>query len=126
MACPTNLKYSKEHVWVSVEGGNAKLGITEYAQEQLGDILFVDLPDVDNEYAQGDVFTEVESSKTAVEVKIPVSGKIVAVNEELDDSPENINEDAYANWIVEIELADAGQVDALLSAADYEAGLPTE
>ena len=126
MANPTNLKYSKEHVWVDAAGGKAKLGITEYAQEQLGDILFVDLPDVDNEYEQGDIFTEVESSKTAVEVKIPVSGKILAVNEELDDSPENINEDAYANWIVEIELADESQLDALLSAADYEAGLPTE
>lgn len=123
MAYPNELKYTKEHVWVKVEGDTAKLGITPYAQDQLGDILFVDLPEVGTEYSAGDVFTEVESSKTTSEVPAPVAGEVVAVNEELDDSPENVNEDAFAAWIVEIKLSDASEVDGLLSAADYEAGL---
>ena len=96
MTFPAELKYTSEHVWVKVEGDTAKLGITEFAQDQLGDILFVDLPEAGATFSAGDVFTEIESSKTASEVPIPVSGEIVAVNEELDDSPENINEDASA------------------------------
>jgi glycine cleavage system H protein len=120
---PAELKYTKEHVWVKVEGDTAKLGITDFAQDQLGDILFVDLPEEDGEVTAGEVFTEVESSKTNSEVPSPVTGSVVAVNEELDDSPELINEDAYANWIVEVKLSDASELDALLSAADYEAGL---
>lgn len=121
MGYPADLKYTKEHVWAKVEGDTVKLGITDFAQEQLGDILFVDLPEVGTEFSEGDVFTEVESSKTTSEVPIPVSGEVVAVNEDLDDSPENINEDAYASWIVAIKT-DAS-IDGLLSAADYEAGL---
>jgi glycine cleavage system H protein len=120
---PAELKYTKEHVWVKVEGDTAKLGITDFAQDQLGDILFVDLPEEDGEVTAGEVFTEVESSKTNSEVPSPVTGSVVAVNEELDDSPELINEDPYANWIVEVKLSDASVLDALLSGADYEAGL---
>ncbi len=123
MAYPSDLKYSSEHVWVKVEGDTAKLGITEYAQEELGDILFVDLPDVGTTFSAGDIFTEIESSKTASEVPIPVSGEITAVNEELDDSPENINDDAYAAWIVEVKLDDESELDELLSATAYENGL---
>jgi glycine cleavage system H protein len=120
---PAELKYTKEHVWVKVEGDTVKLGITDFAQDQLGDILFVDLPEEDGEVTAGEVFTEVESSKTNSEVPSPVTGSVVAVNEELDDSPELINEDPYANWIVEVKLSDASELDDLLSAADYEAGL---
>ncbi|SFA69375.1 glycine cleavage system H protein [Acetitomaculum ruminis DSM 5522] len=123
MAYPADLKYTKEHVWVKVDGNKAKLGITSYAAEQLGDVLFVDLPEEDTEFSAGDKFTEVESSKTTSEVPIPVTGKVVAANEDLDDSPEGINEDAYAAWIVEVELSNPAEVDGLLSAADYEAGL---
>ena len=123
MAYPSDLKYSSEHVWVKVEGDTAKLGITEYAQEELGDILFVDLPDVGTTFSACDIFTEIESSKTASEVPIPVSGEITAVNEELDDSPENINDDAYAAWIVEVKLDDESELDELLSATAYENGL---
>lgn len=126
MTFPSDLKYSSEHVWVKAEGSTAKLGITEYAQDQLGEILFVDLPEVGASYTAGDVFTEIESSKTASEVPIPVSGEVTAVNEELDDSPENINEDAYAAWIVEVEMSDSSQVDGLLSAEAYEGGLDKE
>ncbi|MBP5166782.1 MAG: glycine cleavage system protein GcvH [Oscillospiraceae bacterium] len=120
---PSDLKYTAEHVWVKAEGSVAKLGITDYAQDQLGDILYVDLPDVDREFAAGDIFTEVESAKTTSEVPCPVSGKVTAVNEDLDDSPEAINDDAYAAWIIEIELSDPSELDALISASEYEAGL---
>ena len=123
MTFPAELKYSSEHVWVKVEGNTAKFGITEFAQDQLGDILFVDLPEAGTTFSAGDVFTEIESSKTASEVPIPVSGEIVAVNEELDDSPENINEDAYAAWIVEVKMSDASELDALITAEAYEGGL---
>ena len=123
MTFPAELKYSSEHVWVKVEGDTAKFGITEFAQDQLGDILFVDLPEVGSTFAAGEVFTEIESSKTASEAPMPVGGEIVAVNEALDDSPENINEDAYAAWIVEVKLDDASKVDELLSAEAYEGGL---
>ncbi|MCI9196546.1 MAG: glycine cleavage system protein GcvH [Lachnospiraceae bacterium] len=123
MTFPADLKYTSEHVWVKVEGDTAKLGITEFAQDQLGDILFVDLPEVGATFSAGDVFTEIESSKTASEVPMPVGGEIVAVNEELDDSPENINEDAYAAWIVEVKMSDASELDALITAEAYEGGL---
>ena len=123
MAFPTELKYTKEHAWVKVEGDTVKIGITDYAQEQLGDILYVDIPETDAEIEAGDILTEVESSKTTSEVPAPVSGTIVAVNEELDDSPENINDDAYAAWIVEIQLSDESQLEDLLSAEEYEAEL---
>ena len=117
MAYPEELKYTKEHVWVKKDGDTVKLGITDYAQDQLGDILFVDLPDVGAELSSGDVFTEVESSKTATELHVPVSGEVVAVNEDLDDSPEGINEDAYGAWIVEIKTADS--IDSLMTAGEY-------
>lgn len=123
MTFPADLKYTSEHVWVKVEGDTAKLGITEFAQDQLGDILFVDIPEVGATFSAGDVFTEIESSKTASEVPMPVGGEIVAVNEELDDSPENINEDAYAAWIVEVKMSDASELDALITAEAYEGGL---
>lgn len=123
MTFPADLKYTSEHVWVKVEGDTAKLGITEFAQDQLGDILFVDLPEVGATFSAGDVFTEIESSKTASEVPAPITCEIVAVNEELDDSPENINEDAYAAWIVEVKVNDASELDALITAEAYEGGL---
>ena len=90
---PAELKYTKEHVWVKVEGDTAKMGITDFAQDQLGDILFVDLPEEDSEVIAGEVFTEVESSKTNSEVPSPIIGSVVAVNEALDDEPEAINEE---------------------------------
>ena len=122
MNCPAEHKYSQEHVWVKSEGDTVKLGITDFAQDQLGDILFVDLPEVGGSVSAGNVFTEVESSKTASEVPSPVSGEIVAVNEALDDSPEAINENAYDAWIIEVKLNDPAELEGLLSAADYETG----
>ncbi len=121
MTYPENLKYTKEHLWVKKDGDTVKIGITDYAQDQLGDILFVDLPSPGDQISAGDTFTEVESSKTASELPAPVSGEIVAVNDELDDSPEKINEAAYDAWIVEVKTDD--DLSGLLSAADYQAGL---
>ena len=120
---PEEVKYTREHVWVRVEGDVAVMGITDYAQEQLGDILFVELPEADEDISAGDVFTELESSRTTLEVFTPVSGTIIESNEELDDSPELINEDAYANWIIKVKLFDDSELDELLSASEYEDGL---
>ena len=120
MNFPADLKYTKDHVWVKVEGDTAKIGITDYAQDQLGDILFVDLPEEGDTLTKGEVFTEVESSKTASELEAPVSGEIVAVNTALDDEPEAINENAFDAWIVEVKLSDA-DVSDLLDVDAYKA-----
>ena len=123
MNYPNDLKYTKEHVWVKLTGDTALVGVTDFAQDQLGDILFVDLPEEGASFEKGEVFTEIESSKTASEVALPFNGEVVKVNEDLDDSPELLNEDPYKNWIAEFKVEDAAQLDELLSAADYEAGL---
>ena len=120
---PSELKYSRDHAWVLVEDGVAKIGITDFAQDSLGDILYVDLLEVGDSISAGETLTEVESSKTSSEVPSPVSGEIVAVNEELDDSPELVNEDPYANWIIQVKLDDESELDELITAEEYEAGL---
>ena len=120
MAVPSEFKYSKEHEWVKVEGNTATIGITEYAQGELGDIVFVELPDVDDEINEGDTFGSVESVKTVSELYAPVSGKIVETNDELEDSPEYVNESPYEKaWMVKVELSDESQLDELLSAEQY-------
>ncbi len=121
MNFPTDVKYTKDHVWVKVDGDTAKIGITDYAQHQLADILFVDLPEEGDSLEKAENFTEVESSKTASEVPAPISGEVVAVNELLDDEPEAINDDAFEAWIVEIKIEDATELDDLMDAAAYEA-----
>ncbi len=120
MANPKDLLYTAEHLWIAVEGDTAKIGLTEHAAEELGDILFVDLPSVGDTFAAGEIFSEVESSKTNSELAMPFDGEVVAVNEELDDSPEAINDDAYAAWIAQFKFE--GQLEGM-SAADYEATL---
>ena len=120
MAVPSEFKYSKEHEWDKVEGNTATIGITEYAQGELGDIVFVELPDVDEEINEGDTFGSVESVKTVSELYAPVSGKIVETNDELEDSPEFVNESPYEKaWMVKVELNDESQLDELLSAEQY-------
>ena len=120
MAVPSEFKYSKEHEWVKVEGNTATIGITEYAQGELGDIVFVELPDVDDEINEGDTFGSVESVKTVSELYAPVSGKIVETNDELEDSPEFVNEKKNKKaWMVKVELNDESQLDELLSAEQY-------
>ena len=121
MAVPSEFKYSKEHEWVKVEGNTATIGITEYAQGELGDIVFVELPEVDDEINEGDTFGSVESVKTVSELYAPVSGKIVETNDELEDSPEFVNESPYEKaWMVKVELSDESQLDELLSADQYK------
>ena len=120
MTVPSELKYSKEHEWVKVDGNVVTIGITEYAQCELGDIVFVELPDVDDEINEGDTFGSVESVKTVSELYAPVSGKIIETNEELEDSPEFVNESPFEKaWMVKVELDDESQLDELLSAEQY-------
>ncbi len=120
MKTPNELYYTKTHEWVKVENGTALIGITDFAQSELGEVVFVELPEESDEMNQGEEFAAIESVKAASDLNAPISGVIVKVNEELEDSPELINEDPYANWIVKIEIEDKSQLDALLSAADYE------
>lgn len=115
------LRYSEDHEWVKVEGNVATIGITDYAQKELGDITYADLPEVDDEVEAGDEFGALESVKASSELLCPVSGKVVEVNPELEDAPEKINEDAYEAWIIKVEMSDPAQVDALLDAAAYKA-----
>lgn len=119
---PKNLKYTEEHEWVSLdEEGVATVGITDFAQESLGDIVYVELPEVGTKVEQGDSFVVVESVKAASEVYSPVSGEVVAVNGALNDNPEQINNSPYDHgWLVKIEAADSGEVDDLMSAAIYK------
>lgn len=120
MAVPNELKYSKEHEWVKVEGNVATIGITEYAQSELGDIVFVELPETDDEINEGDTFGSVESVKTVSELYAPISGKVVEVNEELEDSPEFVYESPYEKaWMVKVEISDESQLEALLTAEKY-------
>jgi glycine cleavage system H protein len=120
MAYPNDLKYTKEHEWVKVNGKTAEVGITNYAQEALGDIVFVELPKVGAQLEKGKALGTVESVKSVSEIYAPVSGKVLAVNEELATAPEKINSDAHAAWMARIELKDPAETNALLSAADYE------
>lgn len=120
MAVPSELKYSKEHEWVKIEGNTVTIGITEYAQSELGDIVFVELPETDDDIEEGESFGSVESVKTVSELYAPVSGKVVETNEELEDSPEFVNESPYEKaWMVKVELNDESQLDELMSADQY-------
>ena len=120
MAVPEELKYSKEHEWVKVEGDTVTIGITEYAQGELGDIVFVELPETEDDIEEGESFGSVESVKTVSELYAPVSGSVVEINEELEDSPEFVNESPYEKaWMVKVELSDESQLDELMSADQY-------
>lgn len=114
------LKYSNDHEWVKVEGEKAYIGITDYAQHSLGDIVFVELPEVGDEIEKEGVFGTVESVKAASDVYLPVSGKVLEVNEALVDEPELVNTDAFENWMVCVELTNPEELDELMDAADYE------
>ncbi len=121
MSIPQNLKYSKEHEWVRVEGNIAYIGITEFAQSELGDIVFVELPEVGTELTRDESFGSVESVKTVSDIYAPVSGKVIRVNQELADSPEWVNQSPYEKaWMVAVEMSDPSELDLLLSADEYE------
>jgi len=120
--CPKDLKYTKEHEWVKIENGVAVVGITEHAQSELGDIVFVEMPELGRQIKQNDDFGVVESVKTVSNLYSPVSGTVSAINEALSDAPETINKDAYtAGWIIKLENVDAKELDNLLTAEQYQA-----
>ena len=114
------LYYSESHEYVRVEGDYGFIGITDYAQSALGNVVYVDMPEVDDEVTAGEEFGAVESVKAASDLMSPVSGTVVEVNEALEDQPELVNEDAYENWIIKVELSDKAELDALMDAAAYE------
>jgi len=120
MSYPTGYRYTKEHEWIEVSGGTGTVGITDYAQNSLGDIVFVELPKLGDVLEAGKIFGSVESVKAVSDLFSPVSGTVTEVNEELVGAPEKINTDANTTWILKLTLSDAAQVDTLLSAADYE------
>jgi glycine cleavage system H protein len=120
MAYPESYRYTKEHEWIDVQGTTAKIGITDYAQNSLGDIVFVELPKVGSTLEKDKVFGSVESVKSVSDLFAPASGTVAAVNEELTTAPEKINSDAHAAWILTLELSAPDEIATLLSAADYE------
>lgn len=127
MSIPKDLLYSKEHEWVRREGSDLRIGITDFAQSELGDIVFVELPEVGDELTANEPFGSVESVKTVSELYAPVSGTVVEVNEELEDHPEYVNESPYEKaWMIVIEPSDDSELDELLSAEEYEAHISNE
>ena len=120
MPYPTDRKYTKEHEWIKVEGNNARVGITNYAQDSLGDIVFVEAPKVGAELKVGKTFGSVESVKAVSDLYAPASGTVTEVNGELATAPEKVNKDAHGAWMIKLTLKDPKELDSLLSAADYE------
>ncbi len=124
---PDDLKYHREHAWVRVEGKRATIGITDHAQQQMGDIVYVDLPELDTEIDADSELSEIESTKATSPVICPVSGTVVEINEDLADSPEIMNEDPYGNgWLAVLELGDPSEVGELMSRDEYEKYLKEE
>jgi len=124
---PSDLKYHKEHEWVRVEGDVAVIGISHFAQDQLGEVVYVDLPSEGDEVTADETFGEIESVKSVSELYSPVTGEIVEVNSALDDAPETVNEDPYGEgWMIKVKMADSSEIDVLLSAEDYEAFIEDE
>ena len=121
MSYPADVKYTKDHEWIRAEGDQAEVGITRYAQDQLGEVVFVDLPDVGRTVKSGESFGNIESVKAVSELFSPMSGEVVAVNTALKDHPELVNSDPHAAWIIRLKLADPGEAASLLEAAQYEA-----
>ncbi|MFC7526349.1 glycine cleavage system protein GcvH [Parapedobacter sp. GCM10030251] len=122
MTFPTDLKYTKDHEWIRIEGDEAVVGITDFAQRELGDIVFIDINTIGEEVAQDQVFGTIEAVKTVSDLFMPVSATVLSVNEKIDGSPELVNQDPYGEgWLVRVKLNDTADVAGLLSAADYEA-----
>ena len=121
MAYPAGFQYTKDHEWVEVSGDRAKVGITEYAQQQLGDVVYIELPDIGAKLKQGQSFGTIESVKAVTELYSPVTGEVVEVNTALKDKPETVNKDPHASWMIAIKLTSPGEAGALLDAAQYQA-----
>ena len=121
MNTPNDIKYTKEHEWVSLDGETATIGITDYAQSQLGDIVFVEFPDINSEINQNETFGVIEAVKTVADLFAPVSGEIIEVNSSLEDSPNFINSDPYVSgWIIKVKINDSNEYNGLMSSDDYE------
>tara|TARA_Y100000746_G_scaffold226669_1_gene232089 strand:- start:748 stop:1125 length:378 start_codon:yes stop_codon:yes gene_type:complete len=121
MNTPNDIKYTKEHEWVSLDGETATIGITDYAQSQLGDIVFVEFPDINSEINQNETFGVIEAVKTVADLFAPVSGDIIEVNSSLEDSPNFINSDPYGSgWIIKVKIKDSNEYNGLMSSDDYE------
>ena len=124
MNFPSNVRYTSEHEWIRVEGDEAFVGITDYAQSELGEIVFIDVPTLGEIVAQGDVFGSIEAVKTVSDLNMPVSGEVLEINEALDAAPELVNNDPYGEgWIIRISVKDASELDKLMDAAAYQASL---
>ncbi len=121
MKVEKGLFYTKDHEWIKVDGEYGFVGLSDYAQSHLGDIVYVELPEVGDSFGQFDAFGSVESVKTAADVNMPVGGEVAEVNEALNDDPALLNSDAYANWIIKIKIADSAELDNLMDADKYEA-----
>ena len=120
MSLPEGLKYTNEHEWVKVEGGTAIIGITDHAQGELGDIIFVEFPELDQEIQKDEPIGTIEAVKTVADLFAPISGTVIEINEALEGSPESVNSDPYGSgWIVKVSLADAGELDELMTADQY-------
>jgi len=120
MAYPSDLKYTKDHEWIRITGDVAEIGITDYAQQQLGDVVFVELPDVGRSLTAGESFGNIESVKAVSELFAPMSGEVVETNGQLKDRPEAVNSDPHSAWMIRVKLADAGASGDLLDSAQYE------
>ena len=120
MSLPHDLKYTKEHEWVKVDGVTATIGITDHAQGELGDIIFVEFPDIDQEIEKDEPFGTIEAVKTVADLFAPISGKVTEINEDLEDSPESVNSDPYGEgWIVKVSIDNAGELDELMTPEQY-------
>lgn len=117
---PENLRYSKDHEWVSVDGDVATIGITDYAQSSLGDIVFIEFPSVGDSFAAHEAFGSVESVKAVSEIFTPVAGEVVEVNDGLNDEAEKVNSDPYSAWMIKVKMENAGEADAMLNSVEYE------
>ena len=121
MSIPKDLKYTKDHEWVKVEGDTVTIGITEYAQGELGDIVYIEVETVEEELAKEEVFGTIEAVKTVSDLFMPVSGEVIEFNEALEATPESVNIDPYGNgWLIKVKLSNTSELDGLLSAEDYE------
>jgi glycine cleavage system H protein len=124
---PENLRYTKDHEWVSVDSDIATIGITDYAQSSLGDVVYIDMPRVGDKFGAHEAFGSVESVKAVSEIFLPIGGEITEVNDGLNDTPENVNSDPYSSgWMVKVRMDNPGEADALLSAVEYEEYLSTQ
>lgn len=121
-----DLYYTNDHEWVKVEGGEAYIGITDFAQHNLGDIVYVELPEIDDEFEKEEAFSAVESVKAASDIYLPIDGKVIEVNEVLIDDPALLNSDPYDNWIAKVEISDKSQIDELMTSEEYEKLLAEE